>query len=310
MQQHLLRPTQERHAMNAFVPKLTTTDWNEEWKRLQLLRNRADDANYWNKRAASYQVHDTPDPYTLRFMDLLGVRPGESIFDMGCGTGSLSIPFAQSGHRVMAADFSEAMLDIVRARTAKYALTSVRTYKMSWSDNWQEQGICPHCADIALASRSIATADLRDALLRLSDVANRRVGITIATGSSPRTDERVLAAVGLDRMRGHDYLYAFQILTAEGILPELAYIKSEREDVFTSKEAAYVDLYRMILHATSWFARSDELERAKTLLREWLEENLVENTTGSALKDASEKNCSVRLSHPRVITWAFLGWNV
>ena len=40
--------------------------------------------------------------------------------------------------------------------------------------------------DVAIASRSIATADLRDALLRLTEVARRRVCITLATGSPPR----------------------------------------------------------------------------------------------------------------------------
>lgn len=70
--------------------------------------------------------------------------------------------------------------------------------------------------DVAIASRSIATSDLRDALLRLTEVARRRVCITLATGSSPRVDERILAAVGLPSVLGRDYLYAFNILANEG----------------------------------------------------------------------------------------------
>ena len=30
---------------DTFMPLLTTTDWNEEWKRLQTARKRADDAD-------------------------------------------------------------------------------------------------------------------------------------------------------------------------------------------------------------------------------------------------------------------------
>ncbi|MFR5091974.1 MAG: hypothetical protein ACLTDR_08140 [Adlercreutzia equolifaciens] len=86
--------------------------------------------------------------------------------------------------------------------------------------------------DVAIASRSIATADLRDALLRLTEVARRRVCITLATGSSPRVDERILAAVGLPSVLGRDYLYAFNILASEGVKAEVRYIDSTRDDTF------------------------------------------------------------------------------
>lgn len=123
--------------------------------------------------------------------------------------------------------------------------------------------------DVAVASRSIATADLRDALLRLTEVARRRVCITLATGSSPRVDERILAAVGLPSVLGRDYLYAFNILAGEGIRAEVRYIDSTRDDTFATPEDAYEKLAAMIDDSSAVRASDAEREQSRANLREW-----------------------------------------
>ena len=87
----------------AFTPLLTTRDWNEEWKELQKARRAADDASHWDKRAATFGSKDAPNPYVERFLDLAGIRPGESVLDMGCGTGALSMPLGTGCSRLSSA---------------------------------------------------------------------------------------------------------------------------------------------------------------------------------------------------------------
>ena len=115
--------------------------------------------------------------------------------------------------------------------------------------------------DVALASRSVATADLRDSLLRLTDVARRRVCVTLATGSSPRTDERILNAMGLSSVLGRDHLYAFNILANEGLRPEVSYIDSERTDTFDSLDDAYDAFARMADDAVGATVGAEERAR-------------------------------------------------
>ncbi len=99
-----------------FTPLLTTTDWNEEWKELQKVRRHADDAAFWDKRSATFTTKDAPNLYVEKFLGYADIRPGETVFDMGCGTGALAVPLGEAGHKVVAADFSQGMLDQMQAR--------------------------------------------------------------------------------------------------------------------------------------------------------------------------------------------------
>ena len=80
-----------------FTPLLSTYDWNEEWKELQKQRKSPDDASFWDKRSATFSTKDAPNPYVERFLELAAIKPGETVFDMGCGTGALTIPFGPVG---------------------------------------------------------------------------------------------------------------------------------------------------------------------------------------------------------------------
>lgn len=145
--------------------------------------------------------------------------------------------------------------------------------------------------------------------LRLTEVARRRVCITLATGSSPRVDERILAAVGLPAVLGRDYLYAFNILAAEGIRAEVRYIDSTRDDTFASPEDAYEKLAAMIDDSSAVRASDTERQRARANLREWLTANLVPNESAGAPDRKGIPQLAWRLAEPRTVTWAFLAWN-
>lgn len=292
-----------------FTPLLGSTDWNEEWKRLQKLRRRADDASFWDKRSATFTTKDAPNLYVDTFLEYADIRPGETVFDMGCGTGALAIPLGEAGHKVVAADFSQGMLDQMQAALAEKGVRTVFPKLMSWEDDWASFGVREGMTDVAIASRSIATADLRDALLRLTEVARRRVCITLATGSSPRVDERILAAVGLPSVLGRDYLYAFNILANEGIKAEVRYIDSTRDDTFATPEDAYEKLAAMIDDSAAVRASDEEREQARANLREWLAANLVPNETAGAPDRKGVIQLAWRLAEPRTVTWAFLAWN-
>ena len=54
------------------------------------------------------------------FIEKSGLKCGESVFDMGCGSGTLCVPLAEDGYTVFAGDFSEKMLNSGKAFQLKY----------------------------------------------------------------------------------------------------------------------------------------------------------------------------------------------
>lgn len=289
------------------ISTLQGTDWNEEWKLLQRVRRKRDDSQYWNKRSNNFDTGQH-NPYVEDFLRLAAVGPGESVFDMGCGTGTLAVPLAQAGHEVVAADFSSSMLEQTGLR-AQAAGVRVKTLHLAWDDNWKEAGLRAKSADVAFASRSIATDDMAAALAKLTWIARRKCCVTLSCGSSPRMDPRVLSACGIRNLHGRDHQYAWNILVNAGFAPSVAYIRTIRRDTFDSLDAAAIDFGRMIDDVVD-ASRTKEIGTAKGKLRSWLEGNLVANPhAGEADAKGNEQGALV-LREPRVVTWAFISWEV
>lgn len=292
-----------------FTPELTTKDWNAEWKQLQQARNAADDPSQWDERAKSYHKAALPaSPYVREFIAYADVQPGDSVFDMGAGTGAVSIPLAAEGHQVLACDFSDGMLSVLRQEADRHGI-AIDTKLLSWADDWEAHGVLPRSFDIATASRSIATGDLGQSLAKLSAVARRRCNITLAVGSSPRIDQEILSAIGLQSQLGRDFVYAFIILLNMGYKPEVNYILSTRYDTYESEEEAYRSLERMVRDAARTLP-DQEMETALANLRPWLSENLVENPKAGERNIYDEVEGPLRLKNPRKATWADIAWNV
>lgn len=293
----------------SFTPLLTTTDWNVEWKELQRTRRATDDAAHWDARSKTFRRTDAPSPYVGRFLEMARVLPGETVLDMGCGSGALAVPLAVAGHTVIAADFSEGMLARTREECGAAGVDSVKTMLLSWADDWTAHGLGPNSVDVALASRSIATDDLEAALMKLTSAARRRACVTLTTGASPRTDARVLAALDLQRVLGSEHLYAFAILTRAGLEPTVDYIVSERIDTYASPEDALARLEKMVRDACGTRISKAAVDAALERLPLWVETELVPNEHVGESDGRGSLQGAWRLQTPQKNTWAFLAWD-
>jgi ubiquinone/menaquinone biosynthesis C-methylase UbiE len=216
---------------------------------------------------------------------------------MGCGAGALAIPCAERGHKVLAADFSPAMLERCRAGLSPEVAGLVRTRLLAWDDDWEAAGVGERSFDVAFASRSIATPDMEAAIVKLSRVARRRVCVTVVAGGSPRVSEAFLADLGLTCTGHPDAAFAFGIATQLGYRPSVQFIGSERTDLFETREEAhraYLDMLR--------FADAPVQGDAAALrqhAREWVDVHLHADCDGRLAIDI-----------PRTFSWAFLAWEV
>lgn len=266
-------------------------DWSDAWKKEQATRRPADDSQYWDSRAPSFAKVAGSSPYAETFVELAGIHPGETVFDMGCGSGTLALPLARAGHHVYACDFSQVMIDLMmKCANLEGIQACIHPEVLSWDEDWShiEAPVC----DVAVASRSLATADMESALRKLDSMARRRVCITLTTGLSPRADEVLLKAMGREVPAYPDCVFAFNILWSMGIQAQVDYIRSERTSEFESFEEA-IDKTCEILNATP---------EERTHLIEYSAEHLHEK----------HKEDGIRIweyDHTRITSWAFISWD-
>ncbi len=281
---------------------LTETDWSAEWRRLQRRRGRRDDPARWDARARTFPAASDASGYAATFIDYMGIRAGESVLDVGSGSGALALPLARAGHDVCAVDFSREMLAVLerraeqelraaeKSRADRRPFGAVTTVRASWEDDWDAAGIPP--ADVAVASRSISVVDLGAVLRKLHAHARRRACLTVAAGVYPGA-WLAHRAVGRPADERHDFIYCLAILYQMGVRPEVRFIDHGGQRAFTSREEAVGSLTAMV---------TPEDEREERLLDDYLERHLL-----SAPGESDERVWS--LDEGTSTKWAFMAWD-
>ena len=173
----------------------------------------------WDQKAPSFARKPTRSDYINQLIRLLALEDGETVFDMGCGSGTLAIPFAKAGHAVCAVDFSSKMLEELRLAAEREGVPVVSgsyfvengvdtaqpvdellepgtivTFQRSWQEPWDDLP----AADLCLSSRSLVTADILNALDKMETHATKRVAVTTGAGDLPYKDSRIYEAMGRD----------------------------------------------------------------------------------------------------------------
>lgn len=284
------------------------------WREINSLRRAPDSEAHWDERSLTY-AKGTNDAYATDFIEKMKLAKPSLVLDMGCGTGLLAIPLALQGHGVIAADFSEGMLE--RLHETAYAVGVpvlneipqntlngkqggfIVPKKMSWEDDWKSFGLYDNMVEVALASRSIITRDLADSLRKLSQVASERVFVTADLGISPRVNTAAAKAMGITLEKFNTAAFVFGIAQELGYEPEVSYIHSSRMRVYASRDEAYHSLLKTLDYVDKTIAQPDS-ETVKQRLRDWLLVHLVQR----------DKEKMWQLDAPQVVPWAFFSWSV
>ena len=179
----------------------------------------------WDAKAASFAHKPKRSDYIYQLMEWLDLAAEQTVFDMGCGSGTLAIPLAKAGHDVVAVDFSRGMLDeLQRAAEAAGVADRIQAFQRSWQEDWNGLPAC----DVAVSSRSFVTDDLAEGIAKLEGQARERVVLTCGAGNLPYKDERILKALGRDedaKMLPRELTTIVGYLLMSGRLPRLGYIE-------------------------------------------------------------------------------------
>lgn len=201
---------------------ITTIDFGQLYRdQMAAAGGREKPPSAWDARAAEMNKAASESPYTREFINRMNLDGCETLLDMGCGTGAISLALAPKLEQVVGVDYSAGMLKVFSENARAAGAQNVITIQRAWEDNWDDVPVC----DLAIASRSTAVMDMADALKKLDSKARRRVYLTNLVGGS-FIDRGLLQAIGRDARPIPDYIYILNILHQMGRHPRLAYIEA------------------------------------------------------------------------------------
>ena len=267
-------------------------DWNELWKALHVSSpERAEKdrnpAAHWDKRAAAYRrVTRDERSATEQELAILGVQPGETVLDMGAGTGRLAVPVARTAAHVTALDPSEGMLAILRERMAAEGLTNYSCLRKRWEDTVIGRDVEPH--DVVVAAFSLGFYDLAAALEKLDAAARRAVYIFWHAGEWRNSGEMALyRTVFGEEAAGEkgypDYIFPVNILHDAGIYPNVRIYRAAWDAVYDSVEDA----------ARTWAAMHNPGMEDLAPVREYFARALRKDGSGKYIETAVRPTAAV-----------------
>lgn len=180
----------------------------------------------WDRRAEKIGMSWQEDGYVQALMAAVALQKGETVLDVGCGAGAVTLAVAQRQHRVFALDFSAKMLEKLQQRAHQLGCAQQITAVCA---DWTEWGQPLPQADVVIASRSSLIADMGSGLKRLHQQALRRVYVTYPLEAGRRRGPHFTHHhVGAGRIPPYFYLPA--ILYQKGQYPRLSFIEESRPE--------------------------------------------------------------------------------
>lgn len=262
--------------MKQCIEKVDELKWDEFW--VDELKQKEDRGKDWDKAAASFQKRAKKDDYHEALFSKLILDENDSVLDLGCGEGSITLPLAKKVRRVTGVDSSVKMLELLNERAEEQGIDNVETILKPLEDITLEE-IGSH--DVVLASRSLnGIIPIKETLETIDKIANKYVFITLFGPENWKIEGDFNEYIGKENKHfpGHNYL--FNILFNMGI-----YANVERLDIKAYRE------YDSIEEAMdNGKFRLDLLnDEEKDKLKEYLEKILTRNSETEKLYNIKDK---------------------
>ncbi len=261
-------------------------DWQLLWKNSRETKSwKSKNAGEWSQKSATFAQRTRHSPYVRQFLDIVAVDRETTLLDVGCGPGTLAVPFARNVSRVTAIDYSKGMLDQLEAYARDEGVHNITTDQCAWEDNWEEKQIGRH--DLVIASRSMTLEALEAGIEKLQNHAVSQLVSAERIAPTPY-DPDAFAAIGRSFSSGPDYIYTMNMLHHLDIHPRIDHIELTAEPFFKDLDEA-IQSYR-------WMFRdlSEEEERKLALF------------VSSRIIRTGDDGIVIRRNYPQ--RWALLSW--
>lgn len=201
----------------------------------------------WDNGAEMYnRMAKMEKSYTLNQINAFDTTTEDTVLDIGCGPGRISVPMAQRAKSVTALDSSEKMLAYCQQNAKEAGVSNLRTCLLDWKKAVPGSDLEPH--DIVIASRSPGMNDIQ----KLSSLARKYV-VVIAWANAPNIpmilgdlfkgveETRRTPPMRIDRRVGYNVTY--NIIYDAGYDPNIKIVTDGFTRDFASRDEAYAELW-------------------------------------------------------------------
>lgn len=162
------------------------------------------------------------DSYLQQLTSKIDLQGAQTLFDMGCGPGTVSLALAAKLTTIYGVDYSQGMLNVAARRAAALKADNVHWIQRAREEDWSD---LPRC-DIAVASRSTLVADMRRAMSKLNNQARLRVYTTHLVSTS-FVSPAIQRAAGREVIELPNYIFALNVLYQMGIYAHVDFIRGQ-----------------------------------------------------------------------------------
>lgn len=204
----------------------------------------------WDNQAEFYnRMAKMEAEFTLNQINCFDTSKEDTVLDVGCGPGRITVPMAKRAKSVTSLDASPKMLEFCEANAKEAGLDNVTTKLFDWeTEDLSTLGKF----DIVIASRTVALQDL----VRLSSLAKKYAAIVIWSYGCPSipeivgklfegTDDRPMGRPphNRDRRLGNNLWY--NRVYDLGFDPNLKIVEDGFTRTFENREQAYEELRKL-----------------------------------------------------------------
>ena len=174
-------------------------------------------------------------------LELINLKPGDRVLDIGSGPGTIAIPAAKIAGEVVAVEPSKGMCTVLKERAAEEGLSNITVIRKKWEDASQDD-LGNSKFDIVIASYSLSIPDLKPEIIRMNSVCKGRVFLFWFAGDFTWDDYEMeefwTTIKSKDFYPGPKADLLYGVLSEARIYPEVRTFPLQIKDVYDSPKTA------------------------------------------------------------------------
>ena len=239
-------------------------DWNRLWNEaLEKLPKK--NSRSWDNVAPKFKKTKGKNDYSKKILEKIKLEPEDTVLDIGCGSGNITIPLARKAKKVTALDISRKMLQLLEENAAENDLSNIDPLNRRLEDVLLNRDIEPH--DVVIASRSLnGVYNIKQVLEEINEIAKKYVYITLWGANNVKFQNEISKIIGREFHEHPTYIYVYNMLYELGIYANIEILEYDNSSYYSSIDDA-IETFRWKMVNLN--------QREEDILREYLSGKMV-----------------------------------